>query len=136
MCAQDAAPSLYAEAVKEAERHKWIESQKHGRDMGEWAIRDWYRRHWHHYCRNCRMEHLRGHRRWREFEETEYGHLYSLIVAGDTLVDLILDRVYAGWENLPIINWAFDWGLPVGRVLDILAQIDVNRARLDPESLG
>ena len=61
--------SLYAEAVKEAERHKWIESQKHGRDLGQAAIRDWYRNYWNRFCRWRRMEHLQGTRRWREFGE-------------------------------------------------------------------
>src|SRR5690606_22090768 len=47
--------SLYEEAHAEALRHKWIESQKHGRDLGDWAIRDWYRRYWRLYCRCCRV---------------------------------------------------------------------------------
>lgn len=132
--AYDGLPSLYAEAVKEAERHKWIESEKRGRDLGDSAIRDWYRRHWNHYCRYRRMEHLRGQRRWREFGEEDFGHLYDMIVQGDLLVDRILDRVYAGWENLCIIQWAFCWNLPMPRVIDILEQLDVNRARLDPQS--
>lgn len=127
-----AASSLYEEALREAERHKWIESQKHGRDLGEGAIRDWYRMHWLRYCRYRRLEHVRGSRRWREFGDDNFGQLYSLIVAGDLLVDRILDRVYAGYENLEIINWAIDWGLPLSRVIDVLAQLDVNRARLEP----
>jgi hypothetical protein len=123
--------SLYEQAHAEALRHKWIESQKHGRDLGEWAIRDWYRRYWRTYCRFCRVEHIEGNRRWREFGNDDFGHLYSLIVAGDLLVDRILDRIYTGWENLDIINWAMTWALPMDRVVDILIQIDVNRARLD-----
>ncbi len=136
MCAQQAgsgeALSLYVEAVREAERHKWIESQKRGRDLGDHAIREWYRLHWPQYCRYKRLEHLRGSRRWAEFNDEPFGQLYSLIVQGDLLADRILDRVYAGYENLTIITWALDWGLPIGLVLDILAQLDVNRARLEP----
>lgn len=128
--------SLYAEAVKEAERHKWIESQKHGRDLGEAAIREWYRNYWNRFCRWRRMEHLQGTRRWREFGDDDFGHLHVLIVTGDLLVDRILDRVYAGHENLSIINWALCWGLPMERVIRILAQLDVNRAHLDPNALG
>lgn len=78
------------------------------------------------------MEHLQGRHRWREFGEEQFGHLYSLILQGDLLADRILDRVYAGYENLGILNWAIDWGLPLKRVVDILAQVDVNRARLEP----
>ena len=124
--------SLHDEAFREAQRHKWIESQKQGRDLGEIAIREWYRLHWLCYCRVRRLEHIQGSRRWREFGDDNFGQIHSLIIAGDLLVDRILDRVYLGHENLGIINWAIDWGLPIPRVLDILAQLDVNRARLEP----
>lgn len=126
--------SLYEEAFREAERHKWIESQKRGRDLGETAIREWYRLHWLCYCRRKRLEHLRGSQCWREFGDEQFGQLYSLIVTGDPLVDRILDRVDAGCENLEIINWALDWGITLERVIDILAQVDVNRARLEPQT--
>ena len=126
------APSLYDEAVREAERHKWIESQKHGRDLGERAIQEWYRVYWPIYCRYRRLEHVRGSHRWREFGDGPFAHLYSLILQGDLLVDRILDRVYCGYENLQIINWALTWGIPTNRVIDILTQVDVNRARLEP----
>ena len=68
----------------------------------------------------------------REFGDDAFGCLYSLIVTGDLLTDRVLDRVDAGHENLCILNWALAWGLPMGRVVHILEQIDVNRARLDP----
>ena len=32
--------SVYEEAVREADRHKWIESQKQGRDLGKVAVRE------------------------------------------------------------------------------------------------
>lgn len=125
-------PSVYAEAYREAERHKWIESQKHGRDLGDSAIRDWYRRHWRFFCRYCCMEHLEGRRRWREFGDERFGQLFTMLVAEDLLADRVLDRVYVGYENLNIITWAIDWGLPVKRVVQVLSQVDVNRYRLDP----
>ncbi len=128
-------PSLCEEAFREAERHRWIESQKQGRDLGDLAIREWYRVHWPQYCLFKRLEHLQGSRRWSEFGDEQFGHLSSLIVAGDPLVDQILDRVYAGHENLGIINWAIEWGLPIDRVLNILSQLDVNRARLEPQGV-
>jgi hypothetical protein len=124
--------SLYEEAHREAERHKWIESERQGRDLGESAIRDWYRRHWSRYCRHRRLEHIRGMRLYNEFGDDAFGCVYSLIVTGDLLADRILDRIDAGYENLTIINWAYEWGLPIDRVMVILEQIDVNRARLDP----
>ena len=123
--------SLFEEAHAEALRHKWIESQKQGRDLGDSAIREWYRRYWVSYCRCCRVEHVEGNRRWREWGHEDFGHLHLLIVQGDLLTDCILDRIYAGYENLDIINWALDWGLPMNRVRHILRQIDVNQARFD-----
>ena len=126
--------SLYDEAMREAERHKWIESQKHGCDLGEHAIREWFRVHWPGYCRCKRLEHVRGQCCWAEFGDEAFGQLHSLIILGDLLVDRILDRVDFGNENLDIIRWAFVWGLPVRRIVDILEQIDLNRARLQPRS--
>jgi len=131
-CVASHAASIYDEALREAQRHKWIESQKHGRDLGDQAIRDWFRKHWRTYCRHRRLEHLRGRKRWAEFDEEAFGQIGSLITTDDVLFDRVLDRVYAGFENLDIINWAIDWGLPTNRVVDILAQLDVNRARFDP----
>lgn len=124
--------SLYEEAHHEAERHKWIESERHGFDLGEGAIRDWYHRHWPRYCRQRRLEHIRGMRLWREFGDEAFGSVYSLIITGDLLADRILDRIDAGHENLGVVNWAIEWGMPIDRVIDILGQIDVNRSRLDP----
>lgn len=124
--------SLYAEADVEAQRHKWILSERHGHDLGESAIRDWYHRHWLHYCRLKRLEHVRGMKCWLEFGDETFGCVYTLIVSRDLLTDRILDRIDAGHENLGILNWAIDWGLPVDRVIDLLTKIDVNRARLEP----
>ncbi|MGH7128065.1 MAG: hypothetical protein ACREJB_06720 [Planctomycetaceae bacterium] len=123
---------LRAAALQEAQRHKWIESEKLGRDLGDRAIFDWYHRFWPVFCRAKRIEHLEGRQRWDEFEREGFGRLYALIVEQDLLTDRILDRVYAGYENLDMINWAIDWGLPIDPVIEVLAQLDVNRARLDP----
>ena len=124
--------SLYDEAQQEAERHKWIESQKSGQDLGTAAISEWYRIHWVGYCRNRQLDHLRGRRLFREFGIDRFAQLESVVVQRDLLIDRILDRVAAGYENLGLINWAMDWGLPIDRVYRILVQLDVNRARLEP----
>ena len=46
------------------------------------------------------------------------------------LLDLILDRLKNGKENLDIIVWALDWGIPCDRVLNILEALDINSRRL------
>jgi len=126
------APSLYEEGLREAERHKWIESQKRGMDMGESALREWYQRYWFKYCRYKVLEHLEGSRSWREFSADDFGLIENLLSEGDLLLDLILDRAYFGMENLDIICWAHTWGMPMHRVIEILEQLDLNRARLEP----
>lgn len=124
--------SLYEEGLREAERHKWIESQKRGMDVGESAVNEWYDRYWQIYCRCRRLEHVCGSHSWREFDAKDFGLIEQLLEQGDLLLELILDRAYVGMENLDLIRWAHDWGLPMDRMLDILEQLDLNRGRLEP----
>jgi len=125
--------SLHNEALAEALKYKWIESQKQGRDLGEAALKAWFRKHWLPFCRECRLEHIEGMCRWVEFAEHEFGQVYQLLLNGDLLLDRILDRMeFFGFDNLEVINWGLDWGLPMPRVLQLLELIDINRARLEP----
>lgn len=124
--------SLYSAAWEEAHRHKWIESERHGHDLGKAALKDWFRRHWLPFCRRARLEHIEGSQRWLEFAEHEFGQVFELLVQGDLLLDRILDRMEIGYDNLEIINWALDAGLHMDRVLELLEMIDINRARLEP----
>ena len=127
--------SLYERAFREAERHKWLESERRGYDVGDGAIREWYASRWPHFCRTCQLQHVAGRVRWREFDPDLFGSLHDAIASGNVLADRILDRIDAGWENLTILLWAREWGLPMKAVLTFLEQIDVNRARLDPGDL-
>lgn len=124
--------SLYSVALEEALRHKWIESQKHGCDLGDSALKDWFRRHWLPFCRSKRLEHVEGMQQWTEFAEHEFGQVFQMIMDDDVLCDRILDRMEHGYDNLEIINWALAWGLPMPRVIEHLELIDINRARLEP----
>ena len=99
-----ATKSIHTAAMEEANRHKWIESQKHGRDMGETALREWYRLHWYDYCRSCHLQHLDGKQPWREFDQQIFGHLLELMKSKDVLLERILDRVCEGQENLSLIH--------------------------------
>ena len=102
------AKSVHEAAHEEAQRHKWIESQKHGRDLGESALRDWYRLYWVEYCRYCHLEHLEGNQPWREFNPEMFGDLLGLMQSKDVLLDRILDRVCTGQENLEILSRGID----------------------------
>ena len=126
--------SLYEEGLREAQIHKWIESQKRGMDVGPAAVSDWYRRYWFRYCRIKRLEHLEGNRSWQEFSPADFGLIGTLLAREDLLLELILDRAYDGMENLDIICWAQTWGLPMARVIRILEHLDLNRGRLEPDN--
>jgi hypothetical protein len=127
--------SLYSAALEQALVHKWIESQKQGCDLGQSALKDWFRKHWLPFCRSCRLEHVEGRQQWIEFAEHEFGQVYQLIMGDDLLCDRVLDRMEHGYDNLEIINWALHWGLEMDPVLALLELIDINRARLEPIAL-
>ncbi|MBI1349142.1 hypothetical protein GC163_22970 [bacterium] len=124
--------SIYSAALEEAHKYKWIESQKSGHDLGDTALKDWFRKYWLPFCRAKRLEHVEGMQKWSEFAETEFGQVFQLIMVDDLLCDRVLDRMEHGCDNLEIINWGLTWGLPMERVIDLLELIDINRARLEP----
>ena len=126
--------SVQEEALREAEVHKWIESQKRGRDLGDWALTDWYAQYWPIFCRLKCLEHLAGIRSWSEFRPEDFGLIGKLIRDEDLLLEMILDRAYFGCENLDLVNWGLQWGLPMKRLIYILEQLNLNQAQLDPEA--
>jgi hypothetical protein len=127
------APSLYEAAIVEADRHKWLVSERLGRDGGHQVWSEWWIKYWPGFCRHRRLEHLRGDCCWREFEDDSFGHFYDRIVHGDALLNEILDRVADGWENLNFTCWLQDQEHPRERVLQILEVININAAaRLEP----
>ncbi|MGF1582575.1 MAG: hypothetical protein ACFCD0_24900 [Gemmataceae bacterium] len=122
--------SVFAECTKEAERYKWIESEKAGYDLGENAIRRWVKEHWCGYLRARWIEHLQGKRFWVELDRGDFGLLLQEFQDKALLLDRILDRIKAGQENLDIILWSLDWGLCVDSVIEILQALDINSRRL------
>lgn len=122
--------SVYAEGDVEAERYKWIESERVGYDLGEAAVRRWVTFHWQGYLRAAWLEHLEGKRFWVELDKGDYGLLKHAFRDQAVLLDRILDRLKAGQENLQVMCWAHDWGIPTAPVVAILEALDVNRRRL------
>jgi hypothetical protein len=122
--------SVYAEGEKEAQRYKWIESERAGCDQGEAALRRWVQCHWWGYLRARWLEHLQGARFWKELDRNDFGLLQRRFQENAILLDRILDRLKAGQENLDIIQWALDWGIGMQGVLEILAALDINSRRL------
>src|SRR3954447_3604198 len=79
----------------EAERHKWIESEKAGRDLGEWAIRCWIREHWNGFLRERWLEHLQGRNFWIELDHDDFGLLQRAFQDSE-LIEAIVGRLKAG----------------------------------------
>jgi hypothetical protein len=122
--------SVYADAEQEALRFKWIESEKAGRDLGDAAVRRWVQCHWWGYLRARWLEHLQGKRFWVELDRGDFGLLRRRFQDQALLLDRILDRLKAGQENLDVLVWAHDWGIPTQPVLEILEALDINSRRL------
>jgi hypothetical protein len=121
---------VYADSDQEALRYKWIESEKAGHDLGEAALRRWVQQHWWGYLRARWMEHLQGARFWVELDRGDYGLIQRRFQEQHLLLDRILDRLKTGQENLDIILWALDWGIPLKDVREILQVLDINSRRL------
>jgi len=122
--------SLDLDWQTEADRFKWIESQKAGRDLGEDAIRQWVRDHWWGYLRARWLEHLQGNCFWIELDRGDFGLLRRAFRDQKALLDQIVDQLKDGQENLGIIAWACRNKISLGQVIRILESLDVNSARL------
>lgn len=122
--------SLAEEVRHEAERFRWVESQKAGRDLGEEAIRRWVHEHWANYIRTRWVEHLEGRTYWAELDQVDFGLLPRLAPGRAEVVSRIADRLKHGEENLAIIEWAAGERLPMDTVFQVLTALDVNGRRL------
>jgi len=122
--------SIHDCGAEEAERHKWIESEKAGRDLGETAIRCWVREHWNGFLRDRWLEHLQGRTFWIELDHNDFGLLQEAFRDSE-LIDDILELLKAGRENLDVLNWAIDNHVPMEEVLEILEALDINSRRIE-----
>lgn len=106
-------PSSMHDVGREAVlRHKWIESEKAGRDLGEQAIYDWIRRHWQAFYRARAFEHLLGTRRWLEMDPDEFGTLFAELAKQPGLAWPILEQFLNGADNLNMLSWATGENIP------------------------
>jgi hypothetical protein len=122
--------SLHKRGAEEAQRFKWIESEKAGRDLGETAIRTWIRQHWNDFLRYRWMEHLQGKTFWIELDPLDFGVLRTEFQSSP-LIDPILELLKHGRENLDVILWARQNQLPMNEVIQILETLDVNSRRIE-----
>jgi hypothetical protein len=122
--------SVHRFGEEEAQRYKWIESEKAGRDLGEWAIRSWVRQHWNGFLRARWLEHLQGRTFWIELDHNDFG-LLQREFQDSRLIDDILRMLKAGQENLNVLNWAIDRDLEMEEVFEILEMLDINSRRIE-----
>ena len=122
--------SVWTDSQQEIDRFKWIESERAGRDLGEFAIRNWIRQHWCGYLRARWLEHLQGKTFWIELDHNDFGILLNSFQDKSLLLERIVDRLIAGQENLHILLWAIDWNIPIIDVFLILDALDINGKRL------
>lgn len=121
---------IFEEASREAYRHKWIESEKAGYDIGDVAIEDWHRRFWHKFVRERWIQHIRGEVFWRELDNDDFGILKKEFADSRDESDAIVTMLEKGGENLDIVQWAIDNGKDMKVVLHILGRLDLNVHRL------
>jgi hypothetical protein len=126
----DCRMSLHRCGEEEAQRYKWIESERAGRDLGETAIRRWIGEHWNGFLRHRWLEHLQGKTFWIELDQGDFGLLRTAFKASP-LIDPIVEHFKHGRENLDIILWALKNRLPMNDVLEILLALDVNSRRIE-----
>ncbi len=124
--------SVYSNAEVEQDIHKWIESEKARCDLGHAAVRNWNRSYWLHFYRSCFVKHVRGQVRFREFHPQTFNIVNNRLSASPELLEVILDMVREGAENLPLIWWAFERQHPMDQVIEILEALDINSQRLAP----
>ena len=114
----------------EAQRHKWIESEKAGRDLGEHALRSWIHEHWNGFLRAKWLEHLQGRTFWIELDHNDFGLLQREFQDSE-LLDVILSMLKGGMENLSVLTWAIDNQVNMEEVLQILERLDINSRRIE-----
>lgn len=126
---KDAPASVYERARQEANRHKWIESEKLGRDVGLVAIQEWSQRHFNRLVRWCRWLHLTGRQCFREFRCEQFGTVPD---PKDPIAAQIVRQYWDGKENLEIYCSAHGCGWPSEQVFQLLMLLDINGTRLHP----
>ncbi|MCL2001499.1 MAG: response regulator [Planctomycetes bacterium] len=122
--------SLFEEASSEAYRHKWIESEKAGYDIGDSAIEDWHRRFWHRFVRERWLQHIRGQAYWRELDNNDFDILGREFQECREQTDTIVSMLERGGENLDIVQWAINANQDMDFIIRILTRLDLNAHRL------
>jgi len=123
---------VYEEAERAIQEYKWIESEKAGRDLGVDAKRDWIENHWNAFYRSRLVQHLRGEAFFDEFDTQCFAILPGRFEDVTGLLDVVLERIREGAENLDLLRWGYQEHLPHTQLLEVLIAADINGHRLRP----
>jgi len=123
---------VYEEAKKAIQEHRWVESEKAGRDLGADAEQDWIEHYWRTFCRSRYVRHLRGEVFFDEFDTDCFGILSVDFGEVAGLLNAVLERIKEGAENLDLIRWGYQEHVPVNQLLQVLKAADINGHRLLP----
>ncbi len=122
--------SVHHDCIEEENKYRWLESEKVGYDLGEGCVKRWVKDHWTGYLRARWVEHLQGKCFWVELSGNDFGLLLHEFQNQSELLNVILNQLKAGGENLDVIAWAIVNDIPIGSVYEILEALDVNGKRL------
>jgi len=122
--------SIHEAGILEAMRHKWIESEKAGHDLGDSAIHCWVHHHWNRFLRAKWLEHLEGTAFWIELDQHDYGLLQHSFLDSPLLGE-VLPMLKEGEENLQVISWAIDERKDMNEVIRLLEALDINSRRIE-----
>ena len=123
---------VYEEANKAIQEHRWIESKKAGRDLGVDAEQDWIEHSWRTFCRSRFVQHLRGEVFFDEFDAECFGISSGRFEDLAGLLNVVLERIKEGAENLDLLRWACQEHVPHNRLLEVLTAVNINGHRLFP----
>lgn len=124
--------SLFETSAREAHAYKWIESEKARRDLGDWAIAEWYKKYWRVFCRARFIEHLLGECFWNELDANDFSMINYRFNKDDPLIAIIVEIFRQGGENLDVITYAYQNKLDQKKVITRLQIFDINSRRLAP----
>jgi len=123
---------VYEEANRAIQEHRWIESEKAGRDLGVDAEQEWIERYWRTFCRSRLVQHLRGEIFFDEFDAECFAIFSGRLEDVAGLLGVVLERIKEGAENLDLLRWGCQEHVPHDQLVEVLTAADINGHRLRP----
>ena len=125
--------SVYVQALQAAKKHRWIESERQRRDLGDEALKDWNEQHFKRFGRWCHWQHLIGKQFFHEFPDSHFNTVPAKQpIEMNTIERTVIHCFWDGLENLNIFDFAHGCGLPGEQVIVVLATLHINESRLEP----